>query len=38
MIHHIQNSQGRLVLKLIIEQPKKACFKANYRIVEEGLF
>ena len=38
MINHIQNSRRRLVLKITTEQPKKACFKANYRIAEEGLF
>ena len=37
MIHHIQNSRKRLVLKLTTEQPKKACFKANYRTAEAGL-
>ena len=37
MIHHIQNSQGRLVLKITTEHPKKACFKANYRIAEAGM-
>ena len=37
MIHHIQNSRGRLVLKITTEQPKKAFFKANYRIAEAGL-
>ena len=37
MIHHIQNSRGRLVLKLTTEQPKKACLKTNYKTAEIGL-
>ena len=37
MIHHLQNSRGRLVLNLTTEQPRKACFKANYRTTEAGL-
>ena len=36
-IHHIQNSRGRLVLKLTTEQPRKACFKTNYKTAEAGL-
>ena len=31
MIHHIQNSRGRLVLKPTTEQPRQVCFKANYK-------
>ena len=31
MIHHIQNSRERLVLKLTTEQPRQACFKASYK-------
>ena len=29
MIHHIQNSRGRRVLKIITKQLRKACFKDN---------
>ena len=38
MIHHIQNSRGRLVLKITTEQPRNACFKDNYRTAEEDFF
>ena len=37
MVHQLQNSRGRLVLKLTIEEPRKTCFKANYRTAEAGL-
>ena len=29
MAHQLQNSRGRLVLQLTIEQPRQACFKAS---------
>ena len=31
MVLGLQNSRGRLVLKLTTEQPRQACFKANYK-------
>ena len=37
MIYHIENNRGRLVLKITTKQPKKACFKANYRTTEAFL-
>ena len=38
MVHQLQNSRRKLVLKLTTEQPRKACFKANYRTAKEDLF
>ena len=37
MVHQLQNSRGRFVLKLTTEQLRKAYFKANYRIAKAGL-
>ena len=36
MIHHLQNSRGRLILKLTIEQLRQACFKASYKRKKAG--
>ena len=37
MIYHIQNSRGRLILKLTTEQLREAYLKANYRTAEKSL-
>ena len=31
MIHHIQNSRGRLILKITTKQLRQACFKTSYK-------
>ena len=36
MVLGLQNSRGRLVLKLTIEQPRQACFKASYKRKKAG--
>ena len=36
MVHQLQNSRGGLVLKLTTEQPRQACFKANYKRKKTG--
>ena len=36
MVLGLQNSRGRLVLKLTTEQPRQACFKVSYKREKAG--
>ena len=36
MVHQLQDSRGRLVLKLTTEQPRQACFKTSYKRKKAG--